>query len=67
MSKAQLIECLRKLATENGLTLSEFIKYKKSIKEENCFSGYKVVYPENPKVSTDSGKRYVDNLDIMLS
>ena len=67
MSKAQLIECLRVLAKKNGFTLPEFVKYKASIMEGKCFDGYKVVYPENPKMSTVPGKQYVDNLDIMLS
>jgi DNA ligase 1 len=67
MMKVKLIECLRKIAKENGFTLAEFVKYKSFLADEKCYDGYKSVYPEDPIMSTSGDKEYVDNLQIMLS
>jgi len=66
--KENLIDCLQDIAEHSGFeSLESFRLYKESILGDNCISGYKSVYPEEPVISTAENKIYVDNLKVMLA
>jgi len=67
--KQKLIKCLKHLSDSTGFkTLEDFRKYRETLTNGNCFSGYKIVYPiGNTEYSTKDGKFYVPNLKVMLA
>jgi len=62
MLKQQLLNCMEKLASDSGLSLSEFINY-----SENKLSKNKSVFPEIPIIINTDSKIYVSNLKVMLA
>ena len=54
--------CLDKLASDSGLTISEFKNY-----SENKKSKKTTVFPENPVIINTDSKIYISNLKVMLA